>query len=170
VGADLVRARPKFYDEKVEPFEDADVCFELLRENDFAFVHQILSYSRRDNESFLASMRSYHYELLFRLVTLLRWGPVYLSKQEMHSFSRNAQDQYAKAMADGALHMREREFWEFQQKMADRFGFRINRWLLLKSYVGRVLDRLGNPKRTLESLRTRLPGARESKAKMRGLK
>ena len=48
--SDLVRARKEFYDASC-PLEDADVCFELLKERDFGFVHQVLTFTRRQNES-----------------------------------------------------------------------------------------------------------------------
>ncbi len=44
-----------FYDERHAPFEDSHVCFEILRTWNFGFVHQVLTYSRRDNESFLSN-------------------------------------------------------------------------------------------------------------------
>ena len=48
------------------PFEDSHVCFDALRTWDFGFVHQVLTYSRRDNESTLSRIRPFQFELFTR--------------------------------------------------------------------------------------------------------
>jgi glycosyltransferase involved in cell wall biosynthesis len=61
--ADLVRARePEFFPELradddgfVNFHSDSDVCYSLLEESDFGFVHQILSFTRRHTNSVTAT-------------------------------------------------------------------------------------------------------------------
>ena len=43
--------------------EDSHVCFDLLRNWNFGFVHQVLTYSRRDNVSIVSHIRSVYLEL-----------------------------------------------------------------------------------------------------------
>jgi glycosyltransferase involved in cell wall biosynthesis len=63
--ADLVRGRAPFYVEG-RLFEDAEVCFELLAGCDFGFVHQVLSFTRTENDSLWRGMRGYNGWLLAR--------------------------------------------------------------------------------------------------------
>ena len=46
----LVRHQEAFYNVSF-PFADLQKCMEILKHWDFGFVHQVLSFSRRDNES-----------------------------------------------------------------------------------------------------------------------
>jgi len=46
----LIQKGKPFYDES-KLHEDTDKCMEILKQWDFGFVHQILSFSRADNES-----------------------------------------------------------------------------------------------------------------------
>ena len=51
IRSDLVRARDPFYNVD-NPFQDdQEACYEVLRTCDFGFVHQVLTFTRRDEAS-----------------------------------------------------------------------------------------------------------------------
>jgi glycosyltransferase involved in cell wall biosynthesis len=88
IRSDLIRARDAFYDTHsplVDGYfltEDQDVCCEVLRGNDFGFVHQVLTFTRRDDRSpFSAFVRLGAY-LPERINLLLKYGPVFLTPTE----------------------------------------------------------------------------------------
>jgi hypothetical protein len=58
IRSDLIRKRKKFYSE-THPHTDKDVCFDILKESDFGFVHQVLTFTRRHNESRLRSLKNW---------------------------------------------------------------------------------------------------------------
>ena len=79
--SDLVRSRDPFYEERLAPFEDGHACFDLLKAWDFGFVHQVLTFSRRDNESILSRVRPFNLEFLIRLSMLVVHGRDFLEPQ-----------------------------------------------------------------------------------------
>jgi glycosyltransferase involved in cell wall biosynthesis len=99
---DLLRARgAEFFDEARLPpgsesavqgraafvnfHADTGACYDLLRESDFGFVHQILTFSRPpDGESILARWGARIGTWLpGHLYILLNYGPVYLSRSDL---------------------------------------------------------------------------------------
>src|ERR1035441_7730727 len=73
--SEIVRARnPSFYEERHAPFEDSHACFDLLETWNFGFVHQVLTYSRRDNESILSRLLPFKILLLLRLAIVVTHG------------------------------------------------------------------------------------------------
>ena len=56
--ADLVRARPQFFQPGIY-HPDTHLAYDLMLEHDFAFVHQVLSFIRSDNQSFSTSIRGF---------------------------------------------------------------------------------------------------------------
>jgi glycosyltransferase involved in cell wall biosynthesis len=88
IRSDLVRARDPFYDrtfcvtEDYALSEDQDACCAILRESDFGFVHQVLTFTRRPAGSpFSAFVRLGAFlPELTNLVT--RYGPDYLTEPE----------------------------------------------------------------------------------------
>jgi glycosyltransferase involved in cell wall biosynthesis len=79
--ADLVRARDPFYDEE-HLQSDTGACYDLLGESDFGFVHQVLTFTRRHNETVTASVRSKSTYHPGQLWLHLRYGPLYLTSEE----------------------------------------------------------------------------------------
>ncbi len=53
--SDLVRNRDSFYNE-ANLNADRVVCFDILQQADFGFVHQVLTYTRRHNESMTSAV------------------------------------------------------------------------------------------------------------------
>lgn len=79
--ADLVRARDPFYDES-HLQSDTGACYDLLRESDFGFVHQVLTFTRRHNETVTASVRSKGTYYPAQLWLHFKYGPIYLTSEE----------------------------------------------------------------------------------------
>jgi glycosyltransferase involved in cell wall biosynthesis len=88
IRSDLVRARDAFYDPDYDvgdeyPFtEDLAVCCEILRESDFGFVHQVLTFTRRDGRSPFSKFSRLGANVPEHLNLLSRYGPVYLKNVE----------------------------------------------------------------------------------------
>jgi hypothetical protein len=113
--ADVVRARHPFYDEQ-RYFADSDAIYEVLRDHDFAFVHQVLSFSRVDEESIGGRLNSYNALVLDRMIRLKSYGADYLSADELERYSRHHRRLYRRFLAESWLRRREPEFWEFHRK------------------------------------------------------
>jgi glycosyltransferase involved in cell wall biosynthesis len=81
IRADLIRKRAAFYNTE-NIHADTEACFDVLQESDFAFVHQVLTFTRRHAETGTSFARQYNTYLLGWLISLLKYGPVHLSKEE----------------------------------------------------------------------------------------
>jgi glycosyltransferase involved in cell wall biosynthesis len=150
--SELVRSRNPFYDERHAPFEDAHACFDALRTWNFGFVHQVLTYTRRDNESVISRIRSFEFELLSRLAIIIAHGRNYLSEDEYAFFLREAERKYFFFLGSAALQGRELAFWAFHREHLAKLNYSLNLTFLGKWILIVLLDDIGNPKRTFEYL------------------
>jgi glycosyltransferase involved in cell wall biosynthesis len=154
--ADLVRGRQAFYDDRAAPFEDADVCFELLDGRSFGFVHQVLSYTRRQEGSIFDRLDGFGWLEAFRLVTLRRWGRRYLSEAEYEALHEDWWRDYRAVLVEGKARAAGDEFWSFHTRMMAAANLEDAAKGLFMPMLGWYLDRIGNPKRTCENLVRRL--------------
>jgi glycosyltransferase involved in cell wall biosynthesis len=82
IRSDRIRKMGKVYDESYLS-SDTGACLEILKDSDFGFVHQVLTFTRLHEESATntkaeQSFASIHGELKFQLA----YGPYYLSEEE----------------------------------------------------------------------------------------
>lgn len=157
--SDLVRSRVPFYEERYAPFEDAHVCFDVLTRWNFGFVHQVLTYSRRDNESILSRIWSFGFQLFSRFALVRAHGKDYLSPQEYEECMKTAEHEYFSFLGKSALRGAKKEFWEFHRNGLASINYQLDRRLMSKWVAIAMLDYAGNPKRTLDSLWSRWNGA-----------
>jgi glycosyltransferase involved in cell wall biosynthesis len=126
VRSDIVRARRPFYTE-ASFFADSDAVYEILADHDFAFVHQVLTYSRVDQDSINGQAKSYNPPILDRLIRLKSYGPMYLSPEEHVRYLREHRRAYRLFLAEAWLRRREAAFWEFHCKGLARIDEEIDR-------------------------------------------
>lgn len=151
--SEFVRSRnPSFYDEQYAPFADFFVCLEALRTWNFGFVHQVLTYSRRDNESTLSGFRAYSFELFCYLAKLIAYGKYYLTEEEYPGYVKDAERRYFFFLGTSALQGRDAKFWKFHRERLASINYQLNFAFMAKWIFIAMLDWIGNPKRTLEYL------------------
>jgi glycosyltransferase involved in cell wall biosynthesis len=149
--ADLVRARQPFYPE-VEHFADALVAFEILRDHDFGFVPQILSFSREDDASLWGSVHSFDPNILARIVQLRGYGPVYLSPQEYARVAARRESAYRRFLGEALLRGMPPAFWEFHRRGLAMVGGDLDRPRIIASAAAVAGDLLLQPKRVASAL------------------
>ena len=155
--AELVRGRENVYpntDGVLSLYGDQDACFDILRDSDFGFVHQVLTYSRIHEESVTASAATagINHDLPEYLNILRRYGPVYLSEKEFEGRLKELTDRYYSFLGQGLLYMKGKQFWDFHRKALDSMGYPLSRFRLVKSACSEVLDTLANPLRMAVSV------------------
>jgi len=121
--SDLIRKRTPFYDESYFPFEDAATAFELLTQCNFGFVHQVLTFTRRDNPSLMGAISNLDYREPFDLLMLRGFGRNYLDPAEYEKQLQGKERTYAEVLVNAAVSLRERAFWEFHLDMLRRMGY-----------------------------------------------
>lgn len=135
--ADLVRGRQPFYDPAVL-HDDTDLCLDVLDRVDFGFAHQVLSFTRVGNASTLESRRDYHWQLVSRLVAVERFGPRYLTADELAAARDDLWGEYLPLIARCRLEGRGADFWDFHRRALAEAGLSLPGWDRLARYLPRV--------------------------------
>jgi len=143
--SDIVRERVPFYNED-SLHEDTEACYEILMQHDLAFVHQVLTFTRRQNGS-LTSTRSLQdpHHLLDKLITTLKYGPQYLDPEEYRTCRQKIEGTYYRFLAARVLRRAEAPFWEYHHLALEQVGYRIDRRRLARAVARAVLRRMANP-------------------------
>jgi len=144
----IVRSRSPFY-EVGRLHEDTEVCYEILKEWNFGFVHQILSFTRRDNDSIVAASKAFDPDLLDKLIVIQRFGPTFLSPEEMAACWRRHETRYLRRMAESKLLRKPPEYWEYQRRGLATIGYELSGKKLLLHASPVLLDLALHPKDTL---------------------
>jgi glycosyltransferase involved in cell wall biosynthesis len=152
--ADLVRGRAPFYLEG-RLFEDAEVCFELLAGCNFGFVHQVLSFTRTENDSLWRGMRGYNGWLLARRNQLAQFGRQYLAPDEFDRLWRTRERHYRSFLAEAWLARRDAGFWKFHEQGLATVGDAIDRKALIRDAARLALGYAVSPRRLAALLRER---------------
>jgi hypothetical protein len=136
-------------------FEDAEVCFELLADCDFGFVHQILSFTRTENDSLWRGMRGYNGWLLARRNQLAQFGRQYLAPDEFDRLWRTRERHYRSFLAEAWLARRDEGFWKFHAQGLATVGDAIDRKALVRDAARVALGLAVSPRRLAALLRER---------------
>jgi len=151
--SDLIRKSDAFYPNSSAE-ADVSACFESLRETDFGFVHQVLSFNREGGDDsrttgFLQRVNSYP---VADIEELVKYGPAYLTKQECDSHLKKAVSDYYKFLAQSVLARRNKEFWDYHRSRLKVVDMKIDKFRLARNVLYRIADYVFNPKRTIERL------------------
>ncbi len=151
--SDLIRSSSQFYGEP-HLHGDDEACYEALRRSDFGFVHQVLTFVRRHDESVTSSVaHRVHSMISAKLALLLKYGPVYLSPQEYENRVREQTKEYYRFLGRNVFRVAERkQFWTYHQSELRNMGQSLNRLTLAKEMLLDGIDILMNPKRTFRAI------------------
>lgn len=132
IRADLVRQRETFYNED-NLHSDIEVCLELLRFVDFGFVHQVLTFTRRHNESMTSISKRLNTYVPSWLYMLQKHGMYYMSETEYQEAMREKLRNYYRFLGRSLLKFRRseipgrrREFWDYHTKALTDLGHPIS--------------------------------------------
>jgi glycosyltransferase involved in cell wall biosynthesis len=136
--SELIRSRHSFYDERYAPFEDGHVCFDILKTWNFGFVHQVLTYTRVDDQSFVAQARAAGLLHFFRFSAVIAHGRDCLSEEEYKRCLKDAERPYFLHLARCALRGSDQAFWELHRDKLASVNYPFNRRRLWK-WIPRVV-------------------------------
>jgi glycosyltransferase involved in cell wall biosynthesis len=134
----IVRRQKAFYNEGVL-HADTDKCYEILQHWDLGFVHQVLSFSRQDNQSISSDVRDLQAGALDTYIAGRRYIPVFLEDDAALAI-RKAKRQYYQALARRALLLREgrSSFWRYHKTGLKTLNETLN-WPYLLLMMSREL-------------------------------
>jgi glycosyltransferase involved in cell wall biosynthesis len=161
--AELVRQRMPFFDE-ADLHADTHACLGLLRDHDVGFVHQILTYNGRSAERATSTTASrFNTFRISNINDLLVHGPVFLTPEEYRTRLAAVVGQYYAYLGECKLQRRDEAFWQHQEDMLARISMSLNRGRVQRAAAAALLERLLNPKRTVENIVHKLRQRRRNK-------
>lgn len=164
IRSDLVRSRPDFYDEALHPYADVAACYETLRNSDFAFVHQILTFTREHEQSITFTLKwRLGTQPSLQLELLVRYGPMYLTATEYESQLKRNLHNYYRFLARRTLRnvlsrADRREFWAFHKVRMARTGHPFRRAAFFRGLLLEGVNLVLNLERVVRVLRRHLKG------------
>jgi glycosyltransferase involved in cell wall biosynthesis len=148
IRSDEVRKRPDFYNEENRHC-DIESCFDLLRENDFGFVHQVLTFTRDHAAAETTFSARFGTDYLGTLEILTKHGNAYLTDEEYKQCLKKTWNDYYAFLAAKVFQNNE-EFWEFHRKALTRLGYSLSWQKVSNAVLCDLCDLLFNPYRTFQ--------------------
>ncbi|MFH1763287.1 MAG: glycosyltransferase family 2 protein [Gemmatimonadota bacterium] len=140
--SDIVHSRVPFYDE-YHIAEDVDACFNIMRDWDFGFVHQILVYQRLHDDSITSRHARLRPANAQGLYMLDKYAPHYLSDDERRCVEARLLKNYYRVLGRELLFGgRAADFWDYHRSAFQRTGRRLSRPRILAGAAVSGLKRL----------------------------
>ena len=127
-------------------------AYETLRDHVFGFVHRVLSYVRKGNESVSSGISGLDPYLLDRLIIIQRYGRDFLDPVEFARCLRRCERKYRRAYVRQVAGPARRRFLAHHRPGLERAGYRLSRRLLFRAALAEAADLLFNPKKTARRL------------------
>jgi glycosyltransferase involved in cell wall biosynthesis len=148
--ADLVRGRERFFRED-SIHDDSELCFEVLGQYKFGFVHSILSSARLGNPSTSSDIEDFFPDLRHAYIIMVKYGRLHLTEAEYAYHLERTRKEHYRWLAYNVFRRRDKRFWDFQEEGFRIAGDRLKWRTLLLLQVPRVGRLIGNPLSTLQS-------------------
>jgi glycosyltransferase involved in cell wall biosynthesis len=125
IPSDVIRTNQPFYREEYY-HADNEVCYRILKNSDFGFIHQVLSYTRRHNETNTMFTRRINTFILEDLMILKNYGPYYLSEEEFKKKLRWRVSRYYRFLGGSLFRKKGKEFWQYHRNRLKQLDHPIN--------------------------------------------
>jgi glycosyltransferase involved in cell wall biosynthesis len=153
--ADLIRSVREFFPwSKGNPHSDTSAVYQALRESDFGFVHQVLTFTRVHPAS--ETSLSFKFGRINRalLADMKRFGPMYLTEDELNQHLKIATEKYyawlAAALMENSF---DRRFLDRQRAELAEMGIELSTATLVNAGMRRGLELILHPVITMKKLR-----------------
>lgn len=132
---------------------DTESYLKLLQKHDFGFLHQVLTYKAGGEDSRTTyRIRHMNPYAASNVQELVRFGPAYLTPDEYDRRLEQELERYYAFLAEIQVKRLGSDVWEYHRTQMNEIGMPISKARLARSIASAVLDRLLNPKRTLEGI------------------
>jgi hypothetical protein len=152
--SEMVRSVESFFP-NLSPHADTSACYEYLDRWDFGFVHQILSVERVHTGQTSEKSRIINYYVAENLRYLTEFGRKYLTEAEIQQRLDQRLKNYYAFLSKSYLKGQGKEFWDYHKESLKGSGQPLSRLRLARAVIQQILNKLLNPKQTLENLFSR---------------
>jgi hypothetical protein len=101
---------------------DAEACLRVLAHHDYAFVHQILTFTRLREGSLTSDADRLHVYIPNILEFLIKFGPTCFNGQELEQRIEDQLAHYYNYLGRQFFHQRDRKFWAFHRGRLAELG------------------------------------------------
>lgn len=130
--SDQVMQRAEFFN-TANLHADTEICYEILLQHDFGFVHQVLTFTRRHNETTSTYAKRMQTYMPSHLMMLKKYGPQVLDETEMQQMLSGRLKNYYRFLGYWLLQCRHAEnraywseFWAYHKKALSELGYDLN--------------------------------------------
>jgi glycosyltransferase involved in cell wall biosynthesis len=166
--ADLVRSRRPFYREG-SLHADNEAAFEILEAADFGFVHQVLSFTRTQDDSVTGKVRDFSPHSLDRILNLKRFGHRFLNDAEYEDAMEATLRWYYDDMGRRCIKlwrgMPSKQFWSYHEEALGTVDERIDWARLSRTIATLLLVKATSPGELWVRARDNAAGKRSSKVR-----
>ncbi|HZS56233.1 MAG TPA: glycosyltransferase family 2 protein [Bryobacteraceae bacterium] len=150
--SELVRNRNSFYNES-NLHADIEACLMLLKESDFGFVHQILTFKRVREASLGSFTEDIKTLIAGHLYCLVTHGRDFLSEEEYVNVLRRRVANYYNFLAVSFLRgRRDRAFWDYHKRKLNEAGVSFSTIRFGAAMIARLIRAVVNPLETFDKL------------------
>lgn len=121
IRSDIIRSRKTFYNES-NIHADQEVCFDILQDADFGLVHQVLTFTRRHNETTTTFLHMFNTYIIGDLIVLKKYGSVYLTSEEYERAFKRWYKRYYRSLAQSLWKSRKKEILDYHKKELRKLG------------------------------------------------
>ncbi len=156
IRSDLILKRNPFYQETYLQVVDQEVCYHLLQNTDFGFVHEVLTYTRLHDDSLTSSVTPLNRLIIEELTLLIEYGQIYFSPDNYKQCLSKRMDAYYKFLGSSFFQKKTNGFWKFHQEGLRKLGMTLNKKKLtqaaLREFVLKLLISSAHPVRTIKRI------------------
>ena len=163
--ADLVRSHFEFYPNP-SPHSDTSACFRSLRNTNYGFVYEVLSYERTHAKTQSATSAEMDRYSSPNLHDAMCYGPWYLNKKELARRLDDTLSAYHRFLAVNYFcHFRGKEFWNYHRGRLEELSHPLTLAQLYKAAIVAVLGEALKPRQAMRRMRNVVrPWFRKSRA------
>lgn len=138
IRSDLIRNRKKVYVESHQG-SDTGACLDLLKESDFGFVHQVLTFTRRHEDSVSnTDCRENHSWIHAKLYNNLYHAPYFLDKKEQRRVLQYDINRYYIILARILFKNKSVEEYKRVRKILDDLDLEFRYGLFVKNFIREI--------------------------------
>ena len=156
IRSDLIRDRRPFYNDRYLQVVDQEVCYYLLQNADFGFIHEILTFSRLHAKSTTSSVTPLNRLIQEKLMLLVEFGPTYLDKDEYRKVLSQQMDKYYKFLSESIFKKKPQNFWKFHEEGLKSLDLPMNKTRLVaetfREFVRLLFIWSAHPARTFHEM------------------
>ena len=153
--SDLVREHENFYPNSTAE-ADTSACYRCLRNADFGFIHQVLSYERVHEAAISATCRTLNSYKSSWLSDLREYGPWYLTAEEIDARAKELLHNYYNFLSESVFQFRDKQFWQYHKRRLAECGYPLSAMRLTVGSLVQLADLVLNPTHTLANVARRL--------------